>query len=85
MLLNFIHARIDETTRQETRDIKDIAIIYISSWFFVDFVSVFPFGLIIGEDGIAAKLLRLFRMPRMIKLLDKKRIKNILTGINSFS
>lgn len=84
MVLSFLHAKIDEHTRQETRDIKDIAIIYLTSWFIVDFVSIFPFGLIIGEDGLSAKLLRLFRMPRMIKLLDKKRIKNILTGMNSY-
>ena len=41
---------------------------------------MFPFGLLIGESGIAAKLLGLFRMPKIIELLDIKRVKKILTG-----
>lgn len=79
ILLNFLHAK-KQDLKPEVRELREIAKIYIMSWFFIDFISVFPFSLIIGEDGVAAKLLRLFRMPRMIKLLDKKRVKKIITG-----
>jgi hypothetical protein len=50
----------------------------VKSWFFIDFVSVFPFTLIIKE-GVAAKLLRLFRMPKLLKLLDKRKIKGLMS------
>ena len=66
IILNFFHERISELN-QKTSDIKGIARIYVKSWFFIDFVSVFPFTLIIKE-GVAAKLLRLFRMPKLLKL-----------------
>lgn len=79
IVLNFLQARKTDMN-VVTRDLKGIAKIYMTSWFFIDFISVFPFQLIITTHGVATKLLRLFRIPRMIKLLDKQRIKNIIIG-----
>ena len=44
LLLNFIQSYINPETLQEHRGLKEIARNYMfNGWFFVDFVSVFPF------------------------------------------
>lgn len=46
----------------------------------IDFVSIFPFNLILTrpESAQMAKLARLARMPRLAKLINVQRFKNIL-------
>ena len=44
LLLNFICAYVNLETQEEVRDLKLIAKRYIlHGWFFIDFISVFPF------------------------------------------
>ena len=50
---------------------------YIGSWFIIDFVSVIPFD-VIFKTGPATKLVRVFRMPRLIKLIDISRFSKLL-------
>ena len=50
---------------------------YLQTWFFIDFVSVFPFGMIFAT-GVMTRLLRLFRLPRLMKLLDVNRFNKLL-------
>ncbi len=52
---------------------------YIQGWFFVDFVSIFPFG-IIFNTGVITKLFRLCRLPRLIKLIDTGRFNKLMKG-----
>jgi len=41
---NFFHSYVDQDTYEEIKDLKLIAKKYIyKGWFFIDFVSVFPF------------------------------------------
>lgn len=47
-------------------------------WFFIDFVSVFPFVAILQQDALITKLFRLFRLPRLIKLIDISRFNQLL-------
>lgn len=82
IVLNFMHARRTEQNIV-TRDLKGIAKIYMFSWFSIDFVSVFPFQIFFSSSGVAPKLVRLARIPRLIKLFDKHRIKNIIQGKKS--
>ena len=51
---------------------------YLFSWFPIDFISVFPFELLLPETGGLTKLFRLFRLPRLIKLIDVGRFLKIL-------
>jgi len=42
IFVNFISAFEDPTTGFPTVSLKDIAINYLTSWFFIDFIAVFP-------------------------------------------
>lgn len=55
-------------------DRTQIAIKYITGWFWVDFISTFPFDRIVGQgvkpDNVRTfKMIRLFRMSKLLKLL----------------
>jgi hypothetical protein len=74
---NFLQEYIDQDSHQKVRDIKMIAPHYLKGWFFVDFVSIFPFD-VIFSTGVVTKLVRLARLPRLIKLIDISRFSKIL-------
>lgn len=77
LLLNFITEYIDPISRKPVRTIKEIAINYMAGWFIIDFLSVFPFNSFM-DAGPGTKLFRLFRLPRLLKLLDVNRFSSIL-------
>lgn len=67
----------------ETTDLvwsfRAIAKDYLKGWFFIDFVSIFPFQIFVPpENGSTTKLLRMPRMLRMGKLLDIKNVKRLM-------
>ena len=64
------------------RDLKTIALNYVYGWFLVDFVSIFPFDMLMSS-GVATKLFRLARLPRLIKLLDISRFSKLLKSFQS--
>ena len=67
IVLNFFQEYRDSETYTTVRSLKKIAIRYVfKGWFVVDFVTVFPFTLILTSNGLVTKLFRLFRLPRMI-------------------
>ena len=82
MFLNFITEFIEPTSRKPNRELKDILVNYLTGWFIIDFLSVFPFNSIM-KSGSVTKLFRLFRLPRLLKLLDVNRFMGILKKINS--
>lgn len=73
LILSFFCEYIDPETNVPVRDLKKISKHYLFSWFSIDFMSVFPFELFLEEGsstGGFTKLLRLARLPRLIKLID---------------
>jgi len=60
---------------------KDIAKAYFKSgWFFFDVVATFPFYMIeiSGNYTTLFKLMRLIRIPRVLKLLDAKKFNDLV-------
>lgn len=76
--LNFFQAYYDEDDKRLVTDMMSIARKYIVGWFIIDLMAIFPFQ-VMFSGGLMLKLLRLFRMPRLIKLLDIQRFKSVLT------
>lgn len=59
-------------------EIKDIAWNYMrpsTGWFCIDFISVFPFKEVLNAQADFTKLFRLFRLPRLLKLIDIEKFK----------
>jgi hypothetical protein len=81
LVLNFFHAFTDPETNQPVTDLKSIAYRYLKGWFIVDFLSVFPFYLILSSYGQLIQLLRILRMPKLMELIDVKKTKRV---VNSF-
>ena len=82
LILNFFHAYIDEDTQIAVNDWNKIYRRYLASWFVVDFVSVFPFQTFLS-GGVMLKLVRLARMPRLLKLLDPERFKKVVRSFEN--
>jgi hypothetical protein len=78
LVLSFFCEYLDPETNTPVRDVSKIALHYLQSWFMIDFVSVFPFDQAFGDTGGFTKLLRLARLPRLVKLIDVQRFKSIL-------
>ena len=59
-----------------------IAINYFWGWFWIDLISIFPFQIFLKsgaqDSAQTVKLARLFRMPRLGKLIDIDRIKKLM-------
>lgn len=78
--VNCTSAYYDKTEMLITKR-KFIILNYLKSWMIVDFISWFPFDLILGNTGSSSKTLarfaripklyRLFRLSRLIKLFNK--------------
>ena len=84
--LNFLHSYRDPDTFKAVTDLRAIASNYvIRGWFFIDFISVFPFKNFVpgGNAGEITKLLRLFRLPRLAKLFDIQRFKKLVQSLMS--
>ena len=79
IILNFFSEYKDPDKNETISDFKEIAKAYLNSWFLIDFISVFPFHILLST-GALTKLFRLARMPRMIKLIDVNRFKTLLKG-----
>ena len=41
--------------------------------FLIDFVAVFPFSTLLDNNVLVTKMLRMFRLPRLMKLIDINR------------
>ena len=89
IIVNFLSAYDDPITNLPVIDMKLIAQRYISSWFFLDLLAVFPFegleAIIRSGDGEmqdgnldSVKLTRLARLPRLYKLLRVLRLLKML-------
>lgn len=83
ILLNFVQSYKHPETYENITDLKSIAKNYtLKGWFVIDFLSTFPFGLFLNS-GQVTKLLRLLRLPRIIKLIDISRFSKLLESFLS--
>ena len=99
IILTFYTARFDEKKLVLVTNRKQIACDYISSWFFLDVISIFPFEFIfskldgnvgnlakISRIGKLYKLIRIMRMIKMIRLFkDRKKIASNLDSLLKIS
>ena len=69
ILVTFNTAVIEASTNTPTIDRKIIAKVYVKGFFFIDFISSFPFDLIAPSIGSANRLLRILKIPRLIKIV----------------
>ena len=71
-VMNFFQCYKETDTQDVITDHKKIAVKYIKGWFVIDAISIFPFDLILTDpsQSSAAKLVRLARLPRLVKLFD---------------
>jgi hypothetical protein len=52
-------------------------------WLFLDIIATFPFGLILNSDrGTVVKLIRLVRLPRILKIFSYDRVKKLNNFVN---
>ena len=85
-IMNFLQSYKHPETYEIVKDLKSIAQNYIfHGWFFIDFISVFPFGMLMQSESDVTKLFRLFRLPRLIKLIDISRFNKLLKSLMSNS
>lgn len=76
-LFNFFLEYQDKETFQRIREPKKIAMKYArSGWMFLDFIATFPFQYF--SDVMWTKLIRLFRLTKLIALLDISRVKRLI-------
>ena len=77
IVLTFFTAYYDEAKCRVIDDQREIAKNYLRSWFFIDLLTVIPFGLILGKDGGNVKLFRIYRITRLLRLLRVAKIGRI--------
>lgn len=81
MGINFLMAYRDDVTGLWVRSVKLIALKYLRMWFWIDFVSIFPFDVFaLGESeatGAELQVLRMIRLARLLKLARIMRLSRI--------
>ena len=86
LALNFLQSYKHPETYEIIKDLKTIAQNYVfHGWFFIDFISVFPFQMLMQTQSDVTKLFRLCRLPRLIKLIDISRFNKLLKSLMSNS
>ena len=69
IVLNFFHSYLDKKTGEVVTNTKKIAINYLKGWFFIDFISSFPFEFL-WEKSFFLRLLRLIRINKIFKFIS---------------
>ena len=59
-------------------DRHDLAKQYLSSWFVIDFFSVFPFEKIMKSNGDFAGMVKIFRVSKLYKIVKIMRLIKVL-------
>jgi DNA polymerase III gamma/tau subunit len=85
IFISFFSAYLEEDGHQVVDDIKLIAKNYVTGWFLIDVISIFPFDLITSNSGGdnndingMAKITRIGRIAKFVKLTKLLRILKIL-------
>ena len=69
IILNFFHSYLDKNTGEIITNPKKIAKKYLKGWFFIDFISSFPFELI-WDGSPFLRLLRIIRINKIFKFIS---------------
>ena len=69
IILNFFHSYLDKAKGEVIINPKKIAKHYLKGWFLIDFISSFPFELIL-ENSNFLKLLRIIRINKIFKFVS---------------
>jgi len=71
IVINFISSYEDPVTNLPIISLKKIGYNYITGWFFIDLMAVFPVQIIenLFSNGQSLKLARLARLPRLYRLM----------------
>ena len=84
MILCFFTSYTDDYKQIEIFDHKKIAKNYFQFWFTIDFLSIFPFDLILTEDASDANsLIRVARIGKMYKIVRLFRLIKVLKMVKS--
>ena len=75
---NFFMEYQDKDTFELVRNYKKIAKRYLKGWMTVDFISTFPFDILVPGKGVFARLFRLGRLSKLVKVLDIGRFKRLV-------
>ena len=74
IIFYFFQEYKDPETFENVSSYKRIAAKYVfRGWFIIDFISVFPFMIFLQSNALLTKMFRLFRLPRLVKLMDSSR------------
>jgi hypothetical protein len=68
IIINFFSAYFDQNFKIVT-DKKLIAKNYLTGWFLIDFISIFPISIILESSKDYLSLARLARLPRLYKVI----------------
>ena len=80
--LNFLTEYKDPETYETVRSVSKIGRKYIfRGYFIVDSIAIIPFQYILNSSTMQTKLLRLFRLPRLLKLIDISRFNQLLKSL----
>ena len=81
IILNFLTAYFDRVTNLWVDDLPSIGYRYITTWFALDLICVFPFNEVLTSTGAGAKnieLLRFFKFARLLKMLRAVKANRII-------
>ena len=76
MFINFFLAYFDDEALQWIVSKRLIAIRYLSGWFIIDFVSIFPFDYLVpgGSNLRALRIVRLLRLAKLLRVFRASRL-----------
>ena len=77
IILSFFQSYRDEDTMLVVWEFNRTYKHYMSTWFVIDILAVFPWALFFSQ-GVMLKLVRLARIPRLMKILDVSKFKKVL-------
>ena len=75
---NFFMEYQDKDTFEQVKNYKKIAKRYAKGWMVIDFISTFPFDYFWRGKGVFARLFRLGRLSKLVKVLDIGRFKRLV-------
>jgi len=79
----FFTTYTDSYKQIEVTDHKKIAKNYVTGWFFIDLMSIFPFDAILDGNSNANSLIRVARIGKMYKVVRLFRLVKILKLVKS--
>ena len=79
IILNFFQKYQDKRTGEIICSYRKICLRYLTGWFIIDFLSIFPFNLFLSRYTffVYYKLIRIIRMPKLIQMISCRKLRHI--------